>query len=415
MGCPGLSNLDPRCHFNELAKSAFTDVARSFATAAGSAADWLWRQVGQATSVNLSSPGINRDLLATGAVALVLCTGLFVVQVITATLRREPGGLVRAVRGLGIATIASAFAITATKLLLAAVDELSDGVVRYATGDGIDGLGPRFGLAMSLAQLSNPAAMFLFAMVVLLAVVMVWVAMMMRKLLLIVAAVMTPLAFAGGAADITRSWVRRWIEFTAALIASKLLLVVILMIGLSVFEGAGLQTRPGPGGTTQPSSVTQAGTQLATGAVLLLMAGLAPWLAIKMFHFAGNSLQLVHAQAAAAGGGTRTLVAAPRKVHSSMLTGRSVGASTAGSGRGPSFAGTAAAPTIPRTSPGRAPQPPAPDTTGAESTSAAVSPPRASDATATTESSRQPTRPAGAADVPTTPRPIAEPRSETTR
>ena len=52
--------------------------------------------------------------------------------------------------------------------------------------------------------------------------------------------------------------------------SSKLLLVVMLMIGLSVFEGAGMQTA-GPG---QQVKATQAGTQLATGSVLLLLAGL---------------------------------------------------------------------------------------------------------------------------------------------
>jgi type IV secretion system protein TrbL len=324
VGCPGWSNLDPRCHLKEIANGVFETMARSFASAAAGAADWLWRQIDQATSINLSSPGITKDLIATGAIALVLCTGLFVIQVITATLRREPGGLGRAVRGLGVATLMSAFAIAATKILLGAVDDLSSGVVRYATGGSIDGLGSRFALSASLAQLQNPAGLLLFSIVLLAAVVIVWAAMMMRKLLIILAAVMTPLAFAGGAADITRSWVRRWIEFTAALIASKLLLVVMLMVGLSVFEGAGMQTTPGPAGTVVPSSGTQAGTQLATGAVLLLLAGFAPWLAIKMFHFAGDSLHAVHAQAAAARSGTQTIVAAPRKLNNTLTTGQTL-------------------------------------------------------------------------------------------
>jgi len=324
MGCPGWSNLDPRCHLKEIASDAFEKMARSFASAAAGAADWLWRQIDQATAINLSSPGINKDLIATGAIALILCAGLFVIQVITATLRREPGGLGRAVRGLGVATMMSAFAIAATKILLAAVDDLSAGVVQYATGGSIDGLGSRFALSASLAQMQNPAGLLLFSIVVLAAVVIVWAAMMMRKLLIIVAAVMTPLAFAGGAADITRSWVRRWIEFTAALIASKLLLVVMLMVGLSVFEGAGMQTKPGPDGTMVPTSGTQAGTQLATGTVLLLLAGFAPWIAIKMFHFAGDSLHAVHAQAAAAHSGTQAIVAAPRKVTNTMAIGRSL-------------------------------------------------------------------------------------------
>jgi len=350
VSCPGWSNLDPRCHLKDIADDAFTKMARSFASAAGDASDWLWKQIDQATTVNLSSPGINKDLIATGAIALVLCTALFLIQVITAALRREPGGLVRAVRGLGVATIMSAFAIATTKILLGAVDQLSDGVVRYATGDGIDGLGSRFALSASLASMQNPAGILLFAVVVLAAVVVVWAAMMMRKLLIIVAAVMTPLAFAGGAADITRSWVRRWIEFTVALIASKLLLVVMLMVGLSVFEGAGMQTKPGPDGSMAPASATQAGTQLATGTVLLLLAGLAPWIAIKMFHFTGDSLHAVHAQAGAARAGIQSVVAAPRKVNSSMPAARSFGSrapSPVGSSGRPGLNGAATPARVP--------------------------------------------------------------------
>jgi len=322
MTCTGLSAINPLCQLGQLggnvagkvADDAFSKIAGYFADAAADAVTWLWKQLDQASAVDLSSAGIHRDLVATGAIAGILCTALFVIQVITAALRREPGGLGRAVKGLGIALVASSFAIAATKIVLVAVDSLSDGVVKFATGGDIDGLGTRFALAASLGQLGNPAGLILFSLVILFAIVVVWVALMMRKMLIIVAAVMTPLAFAGGAADITRSWVRRWIEFTAALIASKLLLVIILMIGLSVFEGAGLSGH----------GAAQTGTQLATGSVMLLLAGLAPWIAIRMFHFVGDSLHAIHAQVGAAGAGAQTVVAAPRKVNSMVSQGHSM-------------------------------------------------------------------------------------------
>jgi type IV secretion system protein TrbL len=323
MACTGIHVIDPICQAgnlgSHLADDAFSKMAHSFGDAAASSVNWLWRQLNEATTINLSSPGITRDLVATGAIAGILCTGLFVIQVITAALRREPGGLARGLRGLFIAIVASTFAIAATKIVLVAVDELSAGVVQFATGSNIDGLGSRFAIASNLAAVNNPAGLLLFSLVILVAVVIVWAAMLIRQLLIIVAAVMTPLAFAGGAADITRSWVRRWIEFTAALIASKLLLVIMLMIGLSVFQGAGMADSNGH------ISAGQVGTQLATGSVLLLLAGLAPWIAIKMFHFAGDSLHTVHAQAQGARSGAQTLVAAPRKVSGAMAQGRSMG------------------------------------------------------------------------------------------
>ena len=323
MACTGIHVLDPVCQAGSIAggaaDDAFGSMARSFGQAASGSVQWLWHQINEATAIDLSTSGVGRDLIATGALALILCTALFLIQVSISAVRREPGGLLRGLRGLGIATIASTFALAATKIVLAAVDELSNGVVQFATGGSIDGLGARFGLATGLAQLTNPAALLLFSLVLLAGVVMIWVALMARKMLIIVAAVLTPLAFAGGAADFTRSWVRRWIEFTAALIASKLLIIIMLLVGLSVFDGAGLAKHPN--GST---SAAQASTQLATGSVLLLLAGLAPWVAIRMFHFAGDSLHAVHQQAHAARAGTQAVVAAPRKVTSAVGQGRAL-------------------------------------------------------------------------------------------
>ena len=49
--------------------------------------------------------------------------------------------------------------------------------------------------------------------------------LLVRSALIIVAVVVAPLAFAGGAARITSTWVRRWIQVTLALILSKLAIV----------------------------------------------------------------------------------------------------------------------------------------------------------------------------------------------
>ena len=117
------------------------------------------------------------------------------------------------------------------------------------------------------------------------------------------AAVLAPLAFAGATADITRAWVRRWIEFVAAMIVSKLLLVIILSIGVAVLNGAG-QSGAGVGQTV---------TQLAGGSLILLLGGLAPWVAIRMFHFAGDTLHSAHATARQASVGAQTSSAHRRR------------------------------------------------------------------------------------------------------
>jgi len=287
MSCAGVQALNPLCQTGDLLRSqsenaangAFTSMSDQFGQAAMSATTWLWAEMDKATTLDLSSPDLVRELGATSAIAGVLCLGLFLLQLTTAALRREPGALARALKGLIISLVGSAGAIACTRVLLGAVDALSDGVVRYTMGTNIRGLGQKMSFTQ-LASVQNPAAAVLLAVIVLCAVVVVWVAMMVRKMTLLIAAVLAPLAFAGATADITRSWVRKWIEFVAAMVASKLLLVVIFGIGVSVLNGGG----------TAGSSTTQGVTQLAVGSLILLLGGFAPWMAIRMFHFVGEGL-----------------------------------------------------------------------------------------------------------------------------
>ncbi|GEM_PF-1004053 len=336
--------LNPICRVGQavtdgaaaVADSAFSHIAGFFGKAALSTTTWLWDQIDSATSLDLGSPELAKELGATAAIAAVLCMGLFLIQVITATLRREPGGLGRAVRGLLISFLGSAFALASAKLLIAATDALSASVVSYTMGTNIQGVGDKLAFAQ-LASVANPALVLIFSIVILCSSVLVWAAMMTRKMMILIAAVLAPLAFSGATADITRSWVRRWIEFMAAMIVSKLLLVIILSVGVSVLNGAG-QAGSGP---------TQVFTQLASGSLILLMGGLAPWVAIRMFHFAGDTLYAAHATASQGSAGAQSIVAAPRKVSSAQWQARSLTSSARGHtswGGGPAGSGGASLP-----------------------------------------------------------------------
>jgi hypothetical protein len=314
-GCPGWQSVNPLCRAGQVlggaAKEAGSDVfgaiADYFAGAANAAVSWLWLQLNQATSVDLTSPGIKADLIATGAIAALITFALFVIQLIASIIRQDPGGLGRGVRGLGVAFIGAAFAVAATQLVLAAVDQLASGVVRFALGTDLQGMGSKLIVAHTLTSIGNPAGLLLISLVLIAAVVVVWVALMVRKMLIIVSAVFAPVAFSGAASDGSRSWVRKWIEFTLALVFSKLVLVIIFMIGLSVLNGAGQQSQGG-------GKVTASMTSLVIGALILLLAGFAPWIAIKLVHFAADSFQAVHAHGASTTAGARTVVAMPQKV-----------------------------------------------------------------------------------------------------
>jgi type IV secretion system protein TrbL len=295
---------------SDIAKSvagdAFSSIAHDFGHMADSAINWLWAQTSTAAAVHLGGAGFDVDVAIVAAIAVTVAVGLFVIQVITATLRRDVGGLGRACRGLVVAFIGGGIAIAATNLLLNAVDSLSAGVVQVATGGSISTLGHAILAGGTVTSVTaNPAGIILLSLATLAAVMMVWAALMVRKVLIVVSAVFAPIAFAGSLADITTSWVRRWIEVTAALIFSKLILVLIFLVGWGMLtKGVGQASQAG----------VQTTTQAVSGLLVLALAGFAPWLALKMVHWTGDQFHHLHTMASTSTAGAQKALAAPQKV-----------------------------------------------------------------------------------------------------
>ena len=321
MGCGVPPFGDPLSCVTDLAGGAassisgdfFGAIAKDFAQAADGATQWLWGQIGSASVVALYvGPGpatFYSYLGLVGGVALLVATGLFVIQIITAVLRQDGRGLRKAVTGLLVAFVGASFAIGVTVLLLAAVDALCNGVLEVALGQSMQQLGDHLLGGGVEGAITNPAGMLLLSILVLISVVIVWAALMIRKLLIVVTAVFAPLAFAGGTAQFSTGWVRKWVEMMLALIVSKLILIFMFIIGYGVlFASLG-----------EPANATGAQkiTNVAIGVLILAMSGFSPWIAIRMVHFAGHHFDQVHYQAAAATAGVAAMSAVPQKLMSS--------------------------------------------------------------------------------------------------
>jgi hypothetical protein len=345
--CPG--NL-----FKSVAGDAFATIARDFGQAADSAINWLWVQISSATVVSLSGPAFETDLGIVAAIAGVVAVGLFVVQVGLSALRRDAGGLVRALKGMVVAFVGAGIAIGAVSLLLAATDDLSAGIVQAATGGSVQQMGEALLAAGTISAASNnPAVIIVLAVAALAAVVVVWGALMVRKALIVVTAVFAPLAFAGSLADITVGWTRRWVETTLALVASKLLLVLVFMVGLGLFGGMG-EAGSGAGQTI---------TQAITGLLVLALAGFSPWVALKLVHFVGDQAHNVHLLATSSSAGASRAYSAARKAEgwvTAAATGGTGRAAAAGASMARPSSAQVAAPTSASTPPsGAAPGTPA--------------------------------------------------------
>jgi hypothetical protein len=314
--------------------SVFGSVASAFGNTADSAINWLWQQLSSSTTVSLGGANFELDLGIVVSIAAVLCLGLFVLQMVVSALRRDAGGVGRALRGLVIATVGCAVTLVSLNVLLAAVDQLCVGVVKTATGGTIASLGTKIiGGAFFTTALASPATVLILSLVAIAAVAIVWFALVIRKMLIIITAIFAPIAFAGGVADFSRGWVRKWLEAMLALVFSKLILIIIFVIGLGVLGGLG-----SPIGASPLTTITQE----ITGLLILLVAGFSPWMALRLVHFTGDHVATMAQSASHASAGASTVVGAPQKAaqmkYSAMMLGGHRSGSVApppGSGLGP--------------------------------------------------------------------------------
>jgi hypothetical protein len=335
------SKIDVGCEALELvghvgssvATSVFSSIASAFGNTADSAINWLWQQLSSSTSISLGGANFELDLGIVVSIAVVLCLGLFVIQMAVSALRRDVGGIGRALRGLVIATVGCAITLASLNVLLAGVDQLCVGIVKVATGGTIATLGTKIiGDAVFTTAFASPPTILILSLFAIVAVAIVWFALVIRKMLILIAAIFAPIAFAGGVADLSRGWVRKWLEAMLALVFSKLILIIIFVIGLGVLGGMGSAT-----GSTPLNSITGE----ITGLLILLVAGFAPWMALRLVHFTGDHMATMAQSASHASAGASTVVGAPQKVAQLKYSAASLGggharsvAPTAGGGLG---------------------------------------------------------------------------------
>lgn len=316
------------------ANAGFGMIAKSFAQAATTMCDWMWSAISTTTSVDLTGGWFKSDLAITAGLAGVMVSALFVLQLIKGALQRDPHALGRAVTGCGIAFLGAAAAITVTEILLALTDQLSDGVVHTAGLGDIASMGRKMTPVVVLGSGSfTPALVIALSFFMVIASILVWAVFIIRKAMLIIAAVFAPIAFGGAPADATRHWVRRWIEFTIAMIFSKLVIVLIFTVAISLIG------QSGTGGNGL--------SNLMTGLLLLVMACFAPWMVFKLVHFVGGDIAAAHHSAMvsdskAAASTAAAPVAAMRGSAQKVFASSRSGGAGAGAGAGVSAAPAAA-------------------------------------------------------------------------
>lgn len=254
------------------------------AQAMGQAAGWLfeavWSVFDTTTLVDVTGAeyvGVYNILFG---VACFLFLIFFCLQLITGLIHRDPTALSRAGLGLAKSVLGSFVLLTLVGLLLEITDQLAIGIVQ-ATGNTMESMGGRIALLAAGLTTINIAAPGVGAVVTIFlaglaisAAGIVWFSLLIRKALLLVTVVFGPVALAGATWDATKGWFSKWASFVIALIASKLVLVVIFLVAVAQVSApieADLASISDP----------------IAGVVLMLVAAFAPYITYKFISFVG--------------------------------------------------------------------------------------------------------------------------------
>lgn len=254
-----------------LVSAPFDWLASTMGQAAGWLIEAMWKVFDSTTLVDVTADGyldVYNLLFGIGVLIVLL---FFCFQLILGLIRREPSALSRAALGAGKAVLGSFLVITLTATALEIVDQLCIGVVQ-AAGETTGTMGDKIALLTAGLTGINIAAPGVGAIVTIFlaglmicAVAIVWFSLLIRKALLLVAIVLAPVAFAGAAWDVTRSWIGKWAAFVVALIVSKLVLVVVFLIAITQVA-------------TPIEADLSAVTEPISGIALLFIAAFAPYM-----------------------------------------------------------------------------------------------------------------------------------------
>ncbi|MFE4546678.1 ATP-binding protein [Streptomyces sp. NPDC056785] len=301
-------------------------MAKSAGELAAAAADLAAEAVNTTTKVDLNAGWFvdNYEMLL--PLGLVLLVASFSAQLVRAAVRRDGQALAQAFTGTMSGVLFAFCAISLTTVAIEVVDAISDGlfkashlniesavrrIVKVNQIGALSGLG---WLVPVVAGLGAAIGAFLY-----------WCVMMVRKVGILVMVTLAVFASAGGGWEVARRWRKGWIEATATLVVSKLLMTVIFVLGIAAL------------GKTEAKDGIAALADVMSGIVIMVLVLLCPYAVFKFVHWAadGTDGESIHRA-----GGAGAQIA---KAHAEKAA-RKAAAAAATAGTGGAAAGAGAAP-----------------------------------------------------------------------
>lgn len=311
-------------------------LAKSAGELAAAAADLAAKAVNTTTKVDLNAGWFRDNYELILPIGLVVLVGTFCAQLVRAAIRRDGQALTQAFTGTATGVLFAFSAIALTTVAVEVVDALSDGLFKAANTSVEDAvrrivkvsrIGALAGLGWlvpTIAALGAAIGAFLY-----------WCVMMVRKVGILVLVTLAVFAGAGGGWEAARRWRRGWVEATATLVVSKLLMTIVFLLGVSAM------------GSTEAADGLAALADVMAGIVIMALVLLCPYATFKFVHWAaeGSDGESLHRS-----GGAGAQLA---KQHAERAGRKAASmAATAGTGGAAAGAGAGAAPQGPDSVPG---------------------------------------------------------------
>ncbi|NJQ03348.1 SCO6881 family protein [Streptomyces zingiberis] len=309
-------------------------MAKSAGELAAATADLASKAVDVTTRVDLNAAWFRDNYETILPIGLVVLVATFCAQLVRAAIRRDGQALRQAFTGTASGVIFAFAAIALTTVAIEVVDALSAGLFQAANTDIATAVRRivKVNQLPGLAGLGWLVAVFA-ALGASIGAVLYWCVMMVRKVGILVLVTLAVFAGAGGGWEVARRWRKGWVEATATLIVSKLLMTIIFVLGIAAM------------GKTEAKDGLGALADVLAGIVIMILVLLCPYATFKFVHWAaeGSDGETLHR----AGGAGAQLA----KQHAERA-GKKAAAMAATAGTGGAAAGAGAAPQGPDTIPG---------------------------------------------------------------
>jgi hypothetical protein len=252
-------------------------IAKSAGELAASAADLAASAVNATTAIDLDASWFRSNYELLLPIGLALTVGTFCIQLMFAAWRRDERALAQAAIGTMTGVLFSFCAVAFTSVAITVVDALSDGLFQAADTSVDDAirrvvkvneLGAMFGLGWgvpSLVALGCAIGAFMY-----------WGVMVARKVGVLILVALAVFAGSGGGWEVAKLWRRGWIEATATLVVSKLLMTVVFLIGVSAM------------GKSDATDGLSALSDAMAGLVVMVLVLLCPYATYKFVHWASD-------------------------------------------------------------------------------------------------------------------------------